>query len=78
MPTERVYDRTELHQILRNRHITLVTDDSLTLHLEHGWVRIDLIKLFVSKQSASNAFNRSLTLLMFEKHRACAAWTHLR
>ena len=78
MTAERMDYRIELHQILRNRHITLVTDDGLALHLEHGWVRIDLIELFISKQSASNAINRSLTLLMFEKHRASATWSHLR
>ena len=49
MTAERMDYRIELHQILRNRHITLVTDDGLALHLEHGWVRIDLIELFISK-----------------------------
>ena len=49
MTSKRMDYRIELHQILRNRHITLVTDDGLALHLEHSWVRIDLIELFISK-----------------------------
>ena len=49
MTSKRMDYRIELHQILRNRHITLVTDDGLALHLEHGWIRIYFIKLFISK-----------------------------